>query len=157
MDQSVPVADWLLGRYGTGQIASLSFDKGFTRAEDRELLSLYVPTAGSLTHIKAEKSRAKLSVPNKHRQRFGFLNRVSPSCRKIICRTKYTCYSGFNPPHQFPSNGLCRRWFERRLPRFCSSYPSLFWPQSPEFVCASPSQPCCGWAARLPWQCWLPF
>lgn len=44
VDQSVPVADRLLGRYGAGQIASLSFDKGFTRAEDRDLLSLYVPT-----------------------------------------------------------------------------------------------------------------
>jgi len=44
VDQSVPVADRLLGRYGTGSLASLSFDKGFTRAADRELLSLYVPT-----------------------------------------------------------------------------------------------------------------
>lgn len=44
VDQSVPVADRLLGRYGEGSIASLSFDKGFTRAEDRELLSLFVPT-----------------------------------------------------------------------------------------------------------------
>ena len=44
VDQSVPVADRLLGRYGPGSLASLSFDKGFTRAEDRELLSLYVPT-----------------------------------------------------------------------------------------------------------------
>jgi len=44
VDQSVPVTDRLLGRYGAGAIASLSFDKGFTRAEDRDLLSLYVPT-----------------------------------------------------------------------------------------------------------------
>jgi hypothetical protein len=44
VDQSVPVADRLLGRYGAGAIASLSFDKGFTRATDRDLLSLYVPT-----------------------------------------------------------------------------------------------------------------
>lgn len=44
VDQSVPVADRLLHRYGAGSVASLSFDKGFTRAEDRELLSLYVPT-----------------------------------------------------------------------------------------------------------------
>ena len=44
VNQSVPVTDRLLGRYGAGAIASLSFDKGFTRAEDRELLSLYVPT-----------------------------------------------------------------------------------------------------------------
>ena len=33
-----------MSRYGAGSIASMSFDKGFTRAEDRELLSLYVPT-----------------------------------------------------------------------------------------------------------------
>jgi hypothetical protein len=44
VDQSVPVADRLLARYGAGSLASLSFDKGFTRTDDRELLSLYVPT-----------------------------------------------------------------------------------------------------------------
>ena len=44
VDQSLPAADRLLARYGASAIASLSFDKGFTRAEDRELLSLYVPT-----------------------------------------------------------------------------------------------------------------
>jgi len=44
VDQSLPVADRLLHRYGTGSLASLSFDKGFTRADDRELLRLYVPT-----------------------------------------------------------------------------------------------------------------
>jgi IS5 family transposase len=43
MGQSVPVADRLLGRYGVGQIGSISFDKGFSRAEDRELLRLYIP------------------------------------------------------------------------------------------------------------------
>ena len=43
VDQSVAVADRLLGRYGEGSLASLSFDKGFTRAEDRALLSLYIP------------------------------------------------------------------------------------------------------------------
>jgi len=43
VDRSVPVADRLLGRYGPDSVASLSFDKGFTRAEDRDLLSLYVP------------------------------------------------------------------------------------------------------------------
>ena len=36
-------ADRVLGRYGPASVASLSFDKGFTRTEDRELLSLYVP------------------------------------------------------------------------------------------------------------------
>jgi len=43
VDRSVPVADRLLGRYGADSVGSLSFDKGFTRTEDRELLSLYVP------------------------------------------------------------------------------------------------------------------
>ena len=43
MDQSIPVADRLLGRYGAGSVASVSFDKGFTREEDRQLLSLYIP------------------------------------------------------------------------------------------------------------------
>ena len=43
VEQSLPVADRLLGRHGPGSVASLSFDKGFTRAADRELLSLYVP------------------------------------------------------------------------------------------------------------------
>ena len=43
VDQSVPVADRLLGRYGEGAIGSMSFDKGFTRAADRELLHLYIP------------------------------------------------------------------------------------------------------------------
>jgi hypothetical protein len=39
-DQSIPVTDRLLGRYGAGSVASLSFDQGFTRPADRELLSL---------------------------------------------------------------------------------------------------------------------
>jgi hypothetical protein len=43
VEQSIPVTDRLLGRYGAGSVASVSFDKGFTRAADRELLSLYVP------------------------------------------------------------------------------------------------------------------
>ena len=43
VDQSIPVTDRLLGRYGAGSVASLSFDKGFTRTADRELLGLYVP------------------------------------------------------------------------------------------------------------------
>lgn len=43
VNQSIPVASRLLARHGEGSIASLTFDKGFTRAEDRELLSLYIP------------------------------------------------------------------------------------------------------------------
>ena len=43
VDQSIGVADRLLGRYGAGSVASLSFDKGFTREADRQLLGLYIP------------------------------------------------------------------------------------------------------------------
>jgi len=43
VNQSVPVADRLLGLYGEGSIGSISFDKGFTRTADRELLKLYIP------------------------------------------------------------------------------------------------------------------
>jgi hypothetical protein len=42
-DESIGVADRLLARYGAGNIQSLSFDKGFTREEDRQLLELYIP------------------------------------------------------------------------------------------------------------------
>jgi len=42
-DESVGVADRLLGRYGAEAIQSLSFDKGFTRQQDRQLLELYIP------------------------------------------------------------------------------------------------------------------
>jgi len=43
VDQSIPVIDRLIGRYGVGSVASASYDKGFTRTADRELLGLYVP------------------------------------------------------------------------------------------------------------------
>jgi hypothetical protein len=43
VDQSIPVASRLLARYGEGAIGSISFDKGFTREEDRQLLHLYIP------------------------------------------------------------------------------------------------------------------
>jgi hypothetical protein len=67
VDQSVAVADRLLGRYGEGNLASLSFDKGFTRAEDRDLLSLYVPTVvmpkrGKKTVAEAAAESAKAFV-----------------------------------------------------------------------------------------------
>ncbi len=43
VEATIPLADRLLSRYGQGQIASLSFDKGFSRQGDRELLELYIP------------------------------------------------------------------------------------------------------------------
>ncbi len=67
VDRSVPVADRLLGRYGAGGVASLSFDKGFTREADRELLSLYVPTVvmpkrGKKNAVETERESQKQFV-----------------------------------------------------------------------------------------------
>ena len=67
VDQSIPVADRLLGRYGAGGVASLSFDKGFTRTADRELLSLYIPEVvmpkrGKKNAAETERESAKKFV-----------------------------------------------------------------------------------------------
>ena len=39
----VPLADRLLKSYGEGNLKGISFDKGFSSQEDRELLELYIP------------------------------------------------------------------------------------------------------------------
>ena len=39
----LPLADRLLNSYGEGNLKSISFDKGFSSQEDRELLELYIP------------------------------------------------------------------------------------------------------------------
>jgi hypothetical protein len=67
VDQSIPVTDRLLGRYGAGSVASVSFDKGFTRTADRELLSLYVPEVvmpkrGKKNAAETERESAKQFV-----------------------------------------------------------------------------------------------
>ena len=43
VDEVIALADRLLGGYGSTAVASLSFDKGFSREEDRQLLELYIP------------------------------------------------------------------------------------------------------------------
>ena len=42
-DEVIALADRLLGGYGSTSVASLSFDRGFSRVEDRQLLELYIP------------------------------------------------------------------------------------------------------------------
>ena len=71
VDQSILVADRLLGRYGPGSLASLSFDKGFTRTPDRELLGLYVPTVvmpkrGKKNAAETEREKGKQFVALRH-------------------------------------------------------------------------------------------
>ncbi|HOU86860.1 MAG: hypothetical protein KA191_10500 [Verrucomicrobia bacterium] len=73
VDQSVPVADRLLGRYGPGSIAGISFDKGFTRAANRELLRLYIPDVvmpkrgrKSATQTAAESTKTFVALRRRH-------------------------------------------------------------------------------------------
>jgi transposase, IS5 family len=73
VDQSVPVASRLIGRYGEGQIASISFDKGFTRQEDRKLLELFIPRVimpkrgrKSAAEAEAESARPFVALRKAH-------------------------------------------------------------------------------------------
>ena len=73
VEQSIPMIDPLLGRYGEGQIASASFDKGFTRATDRELLELFIPVVvmpkrGRKNEVEAqaESSRKFVGLRRQH-------------------------------------------------------------------------------------------
>jgi hypothetical protein len=40
---TIPLSDRLLNRFGDDAIESISFDKGFCKRENKELLSLYIP------------------------------------------------------------------------------------------------------------------
>jgi hypothetical protein len=71
VDQSVPVADVLLGRFGPGSIESMSFDKGFTREEDRQLLELYIP---NVVMPKRGKKNAE-ETQREHEKKFVKLRR----------------------------------------------------------------------------------
>lgn len=67
VDRSIGLGDRLIGRHGAGSVASLSFDKGFTRTEDRDLLSLYIPTVvmpkrGKKNAAEAERENGKQFV-----------------------------------------------------------------------------------------------
>jgi transposase, IS5 family len=64
VDALVPLADRLLGRYGSDQIASLSTDQGFSRTADRELLELYIsqvviPKRGKLSEADQARQSQK--------------------------------------------------------------------------------------------------
>jgi transposase, IS5 family len=72
VEEALPLADRLLGRYGTGSIASLSFDKGFSREEDRQLLELYIPEVimpkrGKRNAVEQERETRGRFVELRHR------------------------------------------------------------------------------------------
>jgi transposase, IS5 family len=85
VDQSIPGTDRLLGRYGAGRLASLSFDKGFPRAGDREWLSLSGPTV-------VMPKRGKNNVAELERQRdhkFGALRPQHSAVESQINRLEH--------------------------------------------------------------------
>ena len=71
VDEAIPLADRLWERYGSGSLISLSFDKGFTREEDRQLLALYIPAVimpkrGKRNALEQERERARRFVQLRH-------------------------------------------------------------------------------------------
>jgi hypothetical protein len=71
VDQSIAVVDRLLGRHGATSLASVSFDQGFSRMGDRELLELYVPVVvmpkrGKKNAAETERESGKQFVALRH-------------------------------------------------------------------------------------------
>ena len=71
VDEAIPLADRLWERYGEGSVLSLSFDKGFTREEDRQLLACYIPEVimpkrGKRNALEQERERARRFVQLRH-------------------------------------------------------------------------------------------
>lgn len=54
---AIPLADRLLNHYGQDTIKSISFDKGFYKKENKELLSLYIPSV--ILPKKGKKNKAE--------------------------------------------------------------------------------------------------
>jgi hypothetical protein len=80
VDLSIPVTDRLLGRYGPGSLASLSFDQGFTRTEDRELLSLYV----SVVVMPKRGKKNPAETQREHEKKFVALRRAHSAVESEI-------------------------------------------------------------------------
>ena len=70
-EEAIPLADRLLGRYGAQSLASLSFDKGFSREADRQLLELYIPEVimskrGKRNAVEQERETQRRFVELRH-------------------------------------------------------------------------------------------
>jgi hypothetical protein len=73
VDEVISLADRLLGSYGAGAVASLSFDKGFSREDNRQLLNLYIrdvvmPKRGKRNsqELERERQRSFVALRRKH-------------------------------------------------------------------------------------------
>jgi len=81
---SIPLADRLLSRYGEGAIGSISFDKGFYKEENKELLGLYIPAVimpkkGRKTNAEREEESGKTfkNLRHKHSAVESDINRLA--------------------------------------------------------------------------------
>ena len=85
VDQSIRVADRLLGRSGAGSVARRSFDKGFTREADRQLLGLHLaqvvtPKRGKKNAAETERESGKTlgALRRQHRAVASEINSLEP-------------------------------------------------------------------------------
>ena len=80
---STPLAERLLSRYGEGVIESISFDKGFYKKENKELLGLHIPVVimpkkGKKNKAEQEEESGKMfkKLRNKHSAIESDINRL---------------------------------------------------------------------------------
>ena len=65
LDQTIPVADRLLSKFGYDSINSISYDKGFSKSGNKELLETYIPNVvldkrGKLNKAEKEAQQEKV-------------------------------------------------------------------------------------------------
>ncbi len=69
---AIPLVERLLSRYGEGVIKSISFDKGFYKKENKELLGLYIPDVimpkkGKKNKVEQEEESSKTFKKLRHK------------------------------------------------------------------------------------------
>jgi hypothetical protein len=95
-EESLGVADRRFGRYGVGNIQSLSFDKGFTREEDRQLLELYISDV-------IMPKRGRRNEPEQHREQKRSFRRLRHRHHAIESNINSLEHHGLN---RCPDKGL---------------------------------------------------
>ncbi len=132
-DEVVELAGRLLSRYGWQSIRSLSFDKGFSRAEDRQLLELYIPEVNMPKRGKrnaAEEAReSERSFQRLHRKHHAVESDINCLEHHGLNRCPDKGYSGYKRYVGFGVlaynlHKIGRQLLERRTPRPPEAKPS---------------------------------
>jgi len=71
LDQTIPVADRLLAKFGYDSIGSISYDKGFSKSGNKELLETYIPKVILDKRGKLSKAEKELQQ-DKNYKKFKF-------------------------------------------------------------------------------------